>query len=701
MSESPNFLQHDLLKTLHRSSCTQRLVSALLESAPDAMLIVDKHGVILLANAQTEKLFGYSQEELIGELVEKLVPQRFRAAHAGHREQFCAALRPRPMSAGLDLYGVRRDGSEFPVEISLNPVSTEGGIVVASSIRDVSERKRAEQELRRAYAELDQRVLERTAELEKITTALLTRIGLHEQTERALRQSEERFRLLVEGVKDYAIYMLDSEGVVVSWNAGAEHIFGFTGEDTIGSNLASLHPPEDLQAGIPQHALEQAAAVGRLAEEGWLMRRDGRRFRASTVTTALRDDEGRLQGFSRISRDLTERQELEQQLRHAQKLEAIGRLAGGVAHEFNNSATAILGYSSLISELVPEDDKLRHYAEEIHKAGHRAASVTRQLLAFSRQQILQPTAVNLNDVVGGIEKMLRRVIGENIRVCTVLDPYLGVVRADPDQMAQVIVNLALNARDAMPEGGDLVIETGNIEVDGAVGAESQQITPGPYVRLRVSDTGTGLNKQAAAHLFEPFFTTKPVGSGTGLGLSTVYGTVKQSGGGILVFSEPGRGATFEIYLPRLEQQVPAKPVLLFAGKAPRGGRETILVVEDDSSLRWLTAQILGQFGYTVLEAEDASHALALVSERARDIDLVLTDVIMPRHSGRQLAGQIRQLYPQIQVLLMSGHMAEIAQQDQDQVAQPFLEKPFTAEDLALKVREVLDRDHSSRLRKRA
>ncbi len=700
MQDGPDSLQRNLPQALRVSSDAQRLFGALLESAPDAMLIVDERGAILLANSQTEKLFGYSHEELIGQSVEKLLPERYRDAHSRHRNRFFSSPRLRPMGEGLDLYGMRRDGSEFPLEISLNPIATGGGILVTSSIRDVSERKRAEQELRHAYAELDQRVLERTAELEKLTTALLQRIGLHEQTVNDLRQSEERFRLLMEGVKDHAIFMLDPEGVVVSWNAGAQHIFGFSEEEATGSRLEDLYSPENWQAEPPHYALEQAAAAGRFEDEGWRVTKDGRRFWASTVTTALRDGEGRLRGFSRITRNVTEKYALEQQLRHAQKLEAVGRLAGGVAHEFNNSATAILGYSSLIIEKFPEDNQLRHYAEEIHKAGQRAAAVTRQLLAFSRQKVLQPTTVNLNDVVSDIEKMLRRLLGENIRVLTVLDPYLGSVKTDPSGMAQVIINLALNARDAMPEGGDLTIETGNIEVGDDLAGENQQLSTGPHVRLRVSDTGTGLDKQAAAHLFEPFFTTKPVGIGTGLGLSTVYGTVKQSGGGILVFSEPGQGTTFEIYLPRLEQ-VGVKPMLVSPAKARSGGSETILVVEDDSSLRWLTCQILAQFGYVVLGAQDASDALALASERAGEIDLVITDVIMPGHNGRQLARRIRELYPRTRVLLMSGHMAEIAQLGHNQVDLPFLEKPFTPEDLALKVREVLDEEDSSRLRKGA
>ncbi|MFZ3211746.1 MAG: PAS domain S-box protein [Terriglobales bacterium] len=701
MSDSPRFQQHGLLKALHSSADAQQLFSALLESAPDAMLIVDECGNILLANSQTEKLFGYSWEELVGQPVEMLMPPRFRHAHAQHRGHFFAAPRLRPMVAGLDLYGLRRDGSEFPVEISLNPIASEGGTLVTSSIRDVSERKHAEQDLRRAYAELDQRVLERTAELEKLTTALLTRIGMHEQTENELRQSEERFRLLVEGVNDYAIFMLNLEGLVVSWNAGAERIYGFTAEEAIGSSLSRFHPPEDQHAETPQYALEQAAATGRFEEENWRARKDGQRFWASTVTTALRDERGNLRGFSRITRDVTERRELEHRLRHAQKLEAVGRLAGGVAHEFNNSATAILGYSSLVIDQAKDNPQLRHYAEQIHKAGQRAASVTRQLLAFSRQQILQPTMLSLNEVVADIEKMLRGLIGEDIRLFTTLDPYLGVVKADSGEMEQVIINLALNARDAMPEGGTLLIETSNVEIDPVFAAENPDMAPGPHVRLRVSDTGIGLDKQTAAHIFEPFFTTKPVGQGTGLGLSTVYGTVKRSGGGILVFSEPGHGATFEIYLPRLEQ-ASAKPATLSPRRKADRGSETVLIVEDDSSLRWLTVQILTQFGYTVLEAGDGSQALALAKERSGDIDILLTDVVMPGCNGRQLARQVRQLYPHIAVLLTSGYAAEIAaQQGGNEIALPFLEKPFTPEELGLKVREVLDQSDAPRLRKRA
>jgi len=701
MSDSPEFQQRGLLKALYSSADARQLFSALLESAPDAMLIVDERGNILLANSQTEKLFGYRWEELVGQPVEMLMPPRFRDGHAQHRGHFFAAPRLRPMGAGLDLYGLRRDGSEFPVEISLNPIASEGGTLITSSIRDVSDRKRADQELRRAYAELDQRVLERTAELEKLTTALLTRIGMHEQTENELRQSEERFRLLVEGAKDYAIFMLNPEGRVVSWNAAAERIYGFTAEEAIGSSLSRFHPPEDQHAETPQYALEQAAATGRFEEENWRTRKDGQRFWASTVTTALRDERGNLRGFSRITRDVTERRELEHRLRHAQKLEAIGRLAGGVAHEFNNSATAILGYSSLVIDQAQDNQQLRHYAEEIHKAGQRAASVTRQLLAFSRQQILQPTMLSLNEVVADIEKMLRGLIGEDIRLLTTLDPYLGVVKADSGEMEQVIINLVLNARDAMPDGGVMHIETSNVEVDHVFAAENPDMAPGPHVRLRVTDTGIGLDKQTAAHIFEPFFTTKPVGQGTGLGLSTVYGTVKRSGGGILVFSEPGRGATFEIYLPRLEQAL-VKPAILSPRRKPDGGSETILIVEDDSSLRWLTVQILTQFGYTVLEAGDGSQALALAEERAGNIDILLTDVVMPGCNGRQLARQVEQLYPQIKVLLMSGYTAEIvAQQDGKEIALAFLEKPFTPEELGLKVREVLGQSDAPRLRKRA
>ena len=700
MSVHPHFLNQNPPQTLRSSNPTPELFSALLDSAPDAMLVTDEHGAILLTNSQTEKLFGYSREELIGQPVEKLMPPRFREAHTKHRAQFFSTPRLRRCLHG-GLYGLRSDGSEFPAEISLNPIATEGGVLVTSSIRDISDRKRAEQELHRAYDELDQRVLQRTAELEKATAELRARISLHEGTENELRQSEERFRLLVEGVNDYAIFMLNPEGLVVSWNAGAERIYGFTAEEVIGNDLSRFHSFEDPQAETPQYALEQATAAGRFDEEGWRVRKDGQRFRASSMTTALRDERGELWGFSRITRDVTERRELEHRLRHAQKLEAIGRLAGGVAHEFNNSATAILGYSSLVIDKAQDNQQLRHYAEEIHKAGLRAASVTRQLLAFSRQQILQPAMLSLNEVVTDIEKMIGGLIGENIRLLTTLDPYLGVVKADSGEMEQVIINLALNARDAMPDGGTLLIETSNVEADHAFAAENPDMAPGPHVRLRVSDTGIGLDKQTAAHIFEPFFTTKPVGQGTGLGLSTVYGTVKRAGGGILVFSEPGRGATFEIYLPRLEQ-ASVKPAILSPRRKADGGSETILIVEDDSSLRWLTGQILTQFGYTVLEAGDGSHALALAEERAGDIDILLTDVVMPRFNGRQLARQVRQFYPHIAVLLMSGYAAEIAaQHDGNELALPFLEKPFTPQELGLKVREVLDQSDAPRLRKPA
>lgn len=698
-SEQTNCDRRETLNTFAEAADAKRLLSSLLETAPDAMLIVDQHGAILLANAQAESMFGYSHDQLAGKPLAMLIPARFRNIHAEQRNRFFSMPRLRPMGTGLNLCAVRRDGCEFPVDISLSPIETATGVLVVSAIRDISDRKRIEQELRRANEELDKRVLERTAELEAVTRELRKRVEIQEQTERELRQSEERFRLLVEGTRDYAIFMLDPGGVVASWNIGAERIFGYTAEEAIGRSLAELHTNEDSHFLAPHYVLEQAAHGGRFEEEAWRTAKNGRRFLASTVTTALRDDYGHLRGFSRITRDVTEKHGLEQQLRHAHKLEAIGRLAGGIAHEFNNSATAILGYSALILDKV-QDEKLQHFAEEIHKAGKRAAAVTRQLLAFSRQQVLQPAMINLNDVVTDVEKMLRQLIEENIRVVTVLDPYLGSVKADPGGMAQVIVNLALNARDAMPEGGELLIETGNVDLGSDIAAEMQQVIPGANVLLRVSDTGTGLDNQAKGHLFEPFFTTKPVGSGTGLGLSTVYGIVKQSGGGIRVFSEPGHGTTFEIYFPR-QQEVAVRPALISSGKNANGGSETILVVEDDSSLRWLTSQILSQFGYKVVTASDVTSALKVVGERANDLDLVITDVVMPRHSGRQLARQLAELYPKIKVLLMSGHMAEIVQRDLKEIAVPFLDKPFTPEMLAAKVREVLDQEHPSHPRKGA
>ena len=401
------------------------------------------------------------------------------------------------------------------------------------------------------------------------------------------------------------------------------------------------------------------------------------------------------EGFQRLD-DLQILQTTEEQLRQAQKMEAIGQLAGGVAHDFNNLITIITGYCQLLLKGLDPDDPRRAHIEQINQAGDRAATLVRQLLAFSRKQVLQPRVLNLNEIVEHTQKMLGRLLGEDIELAAILDPQLGQVHADPGQLEQVLMNLAVNARDAMPHGGQLTIETANVELDEAYARRHAAVQPGFYVMVAVSDTGSGMDAETQAHLFEPFFTTKEAGKGTGLGLATVYGIVKQSEGSIWVYSEPGQGTTFKIYLPRVDQ--PGKTV--GEEQAPQAvprGAETILVVEDEEALRELACLTLREYGYTVLEASQGDEALQLFAERQAPVDLLVTDVVMPGLSGPELAEQLTSRQPQMKVLYTSGYMSHAIVRDGVlKAGTPFLPKPFNPDDLARKVREVLDTPREER-----
>jgi nitrogen-specific signal transduction histidine kinase/ActR/RegA family two-component response regulator len=390
-----------------------------------------------------------------------------------------------------------------------------------------------------------------------------------------------------------------------------------------------------------------------------------------------------------IAEDVTERRALEEQLRQSQKMEAVGRLAGGVAHDFNNLLTVIRGYSELMLEEFADSDPLRDEVEEIKKAADRASGLTRQLLAFSRQQVLAPKVLDLNIVVGNMERLLKRLLGENIRLGSSLANELGRVKADPGQIEQVIMNLAVNAKDAMPRGGKLTIETANADLDETYTHEHVGAKPGKYVMLAVSDTGSGMSQDIRQRVFEPFFTTKEIGKGTGLGLSTVYGIVKQSEGYIWVYSEPGRGTSFKVYLPRVDEPADARPAPEPA-KSRYRGTETILLVEDEDGVRALVKQVLSRNGYTVLEARHGGEALLHCERRAEEIHLLVTDVVLEQMSGTELSSRLAQLRPGMKVLYISGYTDDAIVHHGVKEGTHFLQKPFTTEALARKIRQVLD-----------
>jgi two-component system cell cycle sensor histidine kinase/response regulator CckA len=420
------------------------------------------------------------------------------------------------------------------------------------------------------------------------------------------------------------------------------------------------------------------------------LRRDGVIANVNVWTELLYDANGKVSGILSLLVDSSEKLKLEQQLRLAQRLEAVGQLAGGVAHDFNNLLTIISGHSDLALSQLDAEDPVRNNIEEVLKASHRASALTTQLLAFSRRQVLKPKVLDLNLIVADLEKMMRRLIGENIDLITILKTGIGFVKADPGQLEQVIVNLVLNARDAMPEGGKLIIETFETEIDSHYTSQHVGTKLGSYVAIGVSDTGHGMDAETQAHIFEPFFTTRELGKGTGLGLSTVYGIVKQSGGNIWVYSEPGYGTTFKIYLPLVPQTSdpfvtrPVRPSVV-------GGSETILLVEDEERVCALVREVLAKQGYTVLSANNGEEGLALSRREPRHIDLLLTDVVMPRMSGRELAENLVRERTSLKVLFMSGYTDKlILHKGMLEPNTHFLQKPFSPDEIARKVREVLD-----------
>ncbi len=460
-------------------------------------------------------------------------------------------------------------------------------------------------------------------------------------------------------------------------------------EDLTALSLRALYAP--LAAGeIATIAIPAALRDGVWEGPSTLLTRGGREVPVSTVFIAHRSDTETPPHFSAIMRDMTGKRELETQLRQAQKMEAVGRLAGGVAHDFNNMLAVIMSYADLLemdfAAGTPQLEDLR----EITSAARRAAGLTRQLLAFSRQQVLEPRVLDPNEVIDGVEKMLRRIIGENITIAMALTPTVSHIRADPGQLEQVILNLAVNARDAMPAGGRLTLETAEVELDDPYTASHPTVTPGRYVMIAVSDTGTGMDAATQARIFEPFFTTKEKGQGTGLGLATVYGIVKQSAGYIWVYSEPNRGSTFKVYLPSVAGTEEAA-VMSIPEMQPARGLETILFVEDEPALRTAGAQILGRYGYTVIVAGSGDEALALWHQQATVIDLIATDIVMPGITGPETVERLRAVHPSVKVLFMSGYTdATVLEHGVSIMGAAFLQKPYSAATLTQKVREVLD-----------
>jgi PAS domain S-box-containing protein len=512
-----------------------------------------------------------------------------------------------------------------------------------------------------------------------------------------LAASHERFRILAENLRDHAILMVDANGIITSWNASARRITGYKAEQTIGRPLAMLYPADAVAMGEPGVGLGVAAEQGRNEEECWHLRRDGSRVRLNVVTTALQKRDGTVIGYARILRDLTERlaaedalRRSEEQLRHAQKMEAVGRLAGGIAHDFNNLLTAIRGHAQFILEDLEPQHASRQDAEEIKRSADRAAALTRQLLTFSRRQPIQPTVLDANEVICEMGTLARRLVREDIALSTSLQEKLWPIRADRGHIEQILMNLIVNARDAIRGSGRIRVRTQNVRLSDQYAIAAPHLVPGDYVQIAVSDTGGGMDRALQARVFEPFFTTKPEGQGTGLGLATVYGIVQQSHGHVTCYSEPGRGTTFKVFLPcALVEQVAGDHSSSL--DAPEPIRDcTILIAEDDPSVRAFAARVLTGLGYAVLDAPTAEDALQAARAAGDRISLLLTDVVMPDQSGRHLAEQVQHIEPGAATLYMSGFTRDDAvEQGLLEPGAEFLEKPFSPEALAAKVRELV------------
>lgn len=628
-------------KALQESEARYRRI---VETANEGIWVADRHSVTEYVNRVMARMLGYSITEMLGRPMMDFVfeddrestREVFSPRRDGDRDREPVSLRLR-----------RKGGAEIWVMASMSPIVGESGEVdgLLTMCTDITARRRADAERARLSS--------------------------------AVEQAAE------------SIMMTRRDGTIVYVNPAWQRLTGYAANEVLGLTPAILK--SDVQDPRVHKELWETILDGR-AWQGEITnrRKNGELYTLEETITPVRDGAGRITEFIAFGQDTSGRRDLEARLRQAQKMEAVGRLAGGVAHDFNNLLTVITGYSERLLAGLAEDEPLRRGAEAIKRSADRAAALTQQLLAFSRRQILAPRVLDLNAVVSNTHKLLQRLIGEDIELITKPGEGLGRVKADPNQIEQVLMNLAVNSRDAMPQGGTLTVQTENVEFSAAYAARHVGLQPGQYVMLAVTDTGCGMSEETQAHLFEPFFTTKEQGKGTGLGLSTIYGIVKQSGGYVAVESELGRGSTFRVYLPRIEDPLDVSTPVS-AVTATRHGSETILLVEDEEAVRNLLRDILRRFGYTVLEAGNGPEAIEICHSHLGPIHLVITDMVMPQMSGWEVAEAVAMLRPKARFIYMSGYIEHVVVEERVlEAGVAFLGKPFTPETLGRKVREVLD-----------
>ena len=619
----------------------------LVEAITDyAVYMLDSKGNVTSWNAGAQKIKGYEPSEIIGQHFSRFYPPEDRDAGLPETALKIAAQEGKFEAEG---WRVRKDGNRFWSHVVIDAIRDTSGKLIgyAKITRDLTERKSAEV---------------------------------------ALKRSEEQFRLLVQSVTDYAIYMLDAEGFVASWNPGAQRIKGYRADEVIGGHFSRFYTDEEREKGEPARALTVAVEEGRFEKEGWRVRKDGSRFWASIVIDAIRDDSGKLIGFAKITRDITERKQAEQTLEEtrdalfqAQKLEAIGQLTGGIAHDFNNLLMVILGSLELLKKRLPDDDKLTSLVDNAARGARRGAALTQRMLSFARRQDFDQKAVNLPELVLGMTDLLQRSLGPSIRIESHFPLGLPKVRTDSNQLESAILNLAVNARDAMPTGGPLVISA---REEILRSGHRTGLSPGNYVCLSMEDKGEGMTEDTLTRAAEPFFTTKGIGKGTGLGLSMVQGFAEQSGGRLILRSEKGSGTTVEIWLPAAktveESLAPENLLAPMVQKSGNGRHLVVLAVDDDALVLMNTTAMLEDLGHTVREASSGNEALKILGQGTK-IDLVVTDQAMPRMTGVQLAEVIRADWSNLPIILATGY-AELPAGLGSEL--PKLSKPFTHHQLA-------------------
>nr|WP_229211499.1 MULTISPECIES: PAS domain S-box protein [unclassified Duganella] len=616
-----------------------------------AIYMLNVDGTIATWNAGARRFKGYLDHEIIGQHFSRFYSEQDQRSGLPAR-----ALQAAREHGSFEAEGwrVRKDGTRFWASVVIDALRDDDGELLgfAKITRDIDEKRAA-------------RV--------------------------ALQESENRFRLLVQGVTDYAIYMLSPGGVITNWNSGAERIKGYAADEVIGTHFSRFYSAEDQVLNEPKRALDTATQYGRFEAEGWRIRKDGTKFRAHVIIDAIRDDQGQLIGFAKVTRDITQRLEMEGMqaaLQHSQRLESVGKLTGGVAHDFNNILQVVgSNLELLMLDVAGRAPALRH-VEAALQAVKRGAKLSSQLLAFARRQPLQPVVLNVGRTLSDSEELLQRALGESIAVETVVADGLWNTVLDPHQLENVLLNLAINARDAMPDGGKLTIEAGNAVLDDAYVAATPDIPAGQYVVVSVSDTGCGMTADVLERAVEPFFTTKAEGRGTGLGLSMVFGFIKQSGGHFRLYSEVGHGTTVRMYFVRSHASDVTVPEP--AGTDVKGGSETILVVEDDPAVQSVVVDVLRSFGYQVLKADNPDTALAVLRAGVR-CDLLFTDVVMPGTiKSTELAQQAKALLPDLKILFTSGYTQNaIIHGGRLDPGVHLLSKPYRREQLAHKVRQLL------------